>query len=186
MDTVIQYVNKNDLHVILTSTFEELPDAQPEDPEAVQYPELKSDYAPLEYDPEPVLVRRQYLITGEIRVEGERYIQGWIISEPSAAEYLSYAVARRDDLSRIAGVQLTALNARISALDWLINIQTPEDQEEAGEEYVAPTDADIAELAALKIRYTKWNSYTIKLGKVQTQPAWPMEPVWPVMPDLYV
>lgn len=112
-------------------------------------------------------------------------IPQWLIDRVAANEVLRMATDRLNALVRQANAQITAIKGRIDLLDWLINIQTPEDQEEAGEEYTPPTAEDIAELAALKPRYTKWNSYSVKLGKVKTQATWPTAPVWPVMPEPY-
>lgn len=112
-------------------------------------------------------------------------IPQWLLDKVAAAEVLRLATEQLNALLRQANAQLIAISGRISVLDWLINIQTPEDQAEAGEEYTAPTADDIAELAALKPRYTKWVSYNVKLGKVKTQATWPTAPVWPVMPEPY-
>lgn len=119
-------------------------------------------------------------------IVGYFYANG-VFTPPPVPEpdWLALNTAELERLQRLANAQVTALQGRFNTLNWLINIQTPEDQEEAGEEYIEPTTADIAELAAVKTKLTKWNSYNTKLGKVKAQTTWPSAPVWPLQPEPY-
>lgn len=97
------------------------------------------------------------------------------------AAQLATATAELNARTAQANVQVAALIGRITALDWLINLQDPEDPD-----YVEPTPEDSAELAACLLLRNKWLSYSNKLPKVKLQATWPAAPVWPVMPALYV
>jgi hypothetical protein len=107
-------------------------------------------------------------------------IPQWLYDNIAAAEVLRQAVATYNSKVSQGNAQVRAIQGRITTLNWLIYEQDPEDPD-----YEEPTEADSAELALLKPRLTKWNSYNNKLSKVPAQLTWPTDPIWPVMPELY-
>jgi hypothetical protein len=116
--------------------------------------------------------------------EGETYyeeVPQWAWDLQAAAAVLAAATSELNRLIKQANAQVAALVGRITVLDWLINLQDPEDPE-----YVEPTAEDSAELAACITLRNKWLSYSNKLPKVKLQATWPDAPVWPVMPALYM
>ncbi|MDU8454798.1 hypothetical protein [Pseudomonas syringae group sp. J254-4] len=118
--------------------------------------------------------------------EGESFvaeIPDWLREKVAADEIRRDATNLLNTRIRNANDQVFAINGRISNLNWLINIQDPE---EMGDDYEAPTQADIDELASLRAPLNKWNSYLNKLTKVAAQAGWPTDPAWPVAPAPYV
>lgn len=96
------------------------------------------------------------------------------------AEVATQNTAKLQALIKQANAQVASLNGRVSTLDYLINEQDPDD-----EDYIEPSAAEIAELPVRKAQLKSWNSYNVKLSRLTTSAGWPLNPVWPVMPEPY-
>lgn len=153
-------------------------------PDADWTNEMLADYgaAVLEDDPQPALSTLESLQYGDIREQDGHWYRAWVVIPGTAEQWAEYSTAELQSRQGQANAQVTAIQGRITTLNWKINEQDPE---ELGDDYDPPTPEDIAELAAMRSRYTKWNAYSNKLGKVKAQPTWPQSPVWPVMPEPY-
>jgi hypothetical protein len=103
-----------------------------------------------------------------------------LIDQIEASRVLAQADAQLYALNRQANAQVTALQARVNTLDYLINQQDEEDPE-----YIEPAVSEIAELPVIKARLKSWNNYAVKLGRVKTLIGWPTAPSWPIMPEPY-
>lgn len=104
----------------------------------------------------------------------------WLVEKIQEQIVLQESTAHLNALIRQANAQVSALAGRITTLDFLVNGQDEEDPD-----YIAPTDADVAELAQRKTQLKQWNTYNVKLGKVKAAAGWPATPTWPVMPEPY-
>lgn len=111
---------------------------------------------------------------------------------PLPAQVEAAAYAMLDSKQRVAILQISALQSRVDAINYMVNSGNPEHPDYIDPEdpdyadlYVAPTAADIAELPIRKTQLQKWNSYRAKLGKVITIVGWYQTPTWPVMPEPY-
>lgn len=135
----------------------------------------------LEYDPEPVTQGLDGYGPGPLREEDGRIFQTWVIMPASDEEWVEWSTRKLNNYTRKAGEQIQALNTRISALNFAINGQDPEDPD-----YEPATPEEIAELPIDTALLYKWNAYNRNLGKVKTQAGWPRTPTWPVEPALYV
>lgn len=100
------------------------------------------------------------------------------VPSPQHMEDLAFAdLASRQ---RQAILQISAIQSRIDAIDYLMNGQDEEDPE-----YMAPTPEEIAELPVRKAQLKTWNSYRAKLGRVTTIAGWYETPTWPTIPEPY-
>lgn len=134
----------------------------------------------LEFDPIPVTTGLDGYTEGPLRREGMQVFQSWVIVPATTEDWLDDSTRRLNSKSRQAGAQITALTTRLAGLNWAISGQDPDD-----EDYEPATPEEIAELPVRTAQLTKWNSYNRKLGQVKTQATWPVDPVWPVMPEPY-
>lgn len=134
----------------------------------------------LEYDPAPTLGYLEKYVDGPLRQEGMQVFQTWIVVPPTTDDWLADSTRLLNAKSRQAGAQISALNTRISAWNWAIYEQDPEDPD-----YEPATPEEIAELPVRTAQLTKWNSYNRKLGQLKTSATWPVNPTWPVMPEPY-
>jgi hypothetical protein len=90
----------------------------------------------------------------------------------ASAEVLRLATNQLNDTTRFANSQVSALAGRVTTLDFLINQQAPED-----EDYIAPTQDDIAELPIRQKQLKSWSSCSVKLGRVSGLASWSAAPV---------
>lgn len=104
----------------------------------------------------------------------------WFLDQVTAYEVLRDATTQLNALTRQANAQVTAVQGRVTNLEWLIEGQDPEDPD-----YIEPTAEEVAELPVRKAQLKAWNAYTTKLGRVKAQATWPNAPVWPVVPEPY-
>lgn len=112
---------------------------------------------------------------------GYAYVNGEFVAPPvPEPDWLALSTAEVGRLQRLTNAQITALQGRVNTLDFLINQQDPDD-----EEYMEPTDAEVAEFPERKAQLKSWNSYSAKLDRVRTQATWPSAPVWPTVPVPY-
>ncbi|QPI08258.1 DUF4376 domain-containing protein [Stutzerimonas stutzeri] len=65
-------------------------------------------YAELEYGPQPSVAPGEQLRPGEIREDGGRYVQGWVVVPASEPEYPAIIASRRYD-AEIAGIELMGM-----------------------------------------------------------------------------
>lgn len=100
--------------------------------------------------------------------------------EPTPAEVESAAFAVLYAKQRQALAQISAIQSRIDALNYLIDGQDPEDPD-----YLEPTDEEIAELPVRKAQLKLWNAYRVKLGRVTGLSGWYQTPAWPAVPETY-
>lgn len=93
-----------------------------------------------------------------------------------------------DSKQRQATVQISAIQSRIDAINYLINTGDPDHPdylEPDDPDYMAPTAAELAELPVRKAQLKAWNTYRGKLGRVMTSAGWYQTPAWPLMPEPY-
>lgn len=95
-----------------------------------------------------------------------------------AAEVLAQANIKLNQLTRQANAQVTAVQGRVTALEFAVNGQDPDDPD-----YLPPLDSEVAELPVRIAQLKAWNLYNTRLGRVKLQAAWPSSPTWPAMPD---
>lgn len=134
----------------------------------------------LEFDDVPTLTGLDGYTEGPLRREGMRVFQSWVVVPATIEQWLEDSTRILNAKSPQAGAQISALNTRIAGINWAISGQDPDD-----DDYEPATPAEIAELPIRTAQLTKWNSYNRKLGQVNTQATWPVDPVWPVMPEPY-
>ncbi len=99
-------------------------------------------------------------------------------AEELLAHQLTIATNDLTAKSRQATAQITAIQGRVTALDFTVNGQDPDDPD-----YLPPLDSEIAELPVRVAQLKAWNLYSTRLGRVKLQATWPSAPVWPVMPE---
>jgi hypothetical protein len=97
---------------------------------------------------------------------------------PAEIEATAFAVLYSKQRQALA--QISAIQSRVDALNYLINDQDPDDPD-----YLEPTGAEIAELPVRKAQLKLWNSYRAKLGRVTGLAGWYQTPAWPVIPEPY-
>lgn len=134
----------------------------------------------LEEDEVPEVGYLEKFIEGPLRREGMRVFQSWVVIPPTTDDWLADSTRILNAKSRQAGAQISAINTRILALEWAINDQDPEDPD-----YEPATPAEIAELPVRKAQLNKWNAYNRNLGKLKIAATWPVNPIWPTMPEPY-
>lgn len=108
-------------------------------------------------------------------LEGETYaeeIPQWLLDAISAQEFLRGATADLNSRLRLATAQVSALQARVDAINDAI----------AGK-YALPEEEE--ELPGRQVQLAAWKKYRVFLGRVSAQPTWPAAPVWPVEPEPY-
>lgn len=135
---------------------------------------------PLDFDPPPVPTGLDGYTEGPLRREGDKVYQSWVIVPATTEDWLEDSTNRLYAKSRQAGAQLSAIATRLAGLNFAISGQDPDDPE-----YEPATPEEIAELPIRTAQLNKWNIYNRKLGQVKTQAVWPVNPVWPVMPEPY-
>ena len=119
-------------------------------------------------------------------LEFEKGPPGQPVESPEQQE--SYAVAMLDAKQRQAALQVSALQSRIDAINYLINTGNPDHPdflEPDDLDYLEPTPEEVAELPVRKAQLKSWNTYRGKLGRVTTDEGWYQAPAWPVMPATY-
>lgn len=99
---------------------------------------------------------------------------------PSPQQVESLAFANLEGRQRQALLQITAIQSRIDAIDYLVNGQDEEDPD-----YMEPTPEEIAELPVRKTQLKTWNTYRAKLGRVTSIAGWFETPTWPTVPEPY-
>lgn len=108
---------------------------------------------------------------------GYFYINGEFVPPPpyvpTPEEVLATNTALLNKLTKQANAQVTAIQGRIDTINDAIDL------DEA-------LPSEIAELPVVTALLKKWKSYRILLGRVTLQAGWPPEPVWPVVPELYI
>lgn len=97
---------------------------------------------------------------------------------PAEIEAAAFAVLYSKQRQALA--QISAIQSRVDALNYLIDGQDPEDPD-----YLEPTGEEIAELPVRKAQLKLWNSYRAKLGRVTGLVGWYQTPTWPVIPETY-
>lgn len=100
--------------------------------------------------------------------------------EPTPEELEAVAFASLYARQRQALAQISAIQSRIDALNYLISEQDLEDPD-----YMEPTGEEIAELPVRKAQLKLWNTYRAKLGRVTGLAGWYQTPAWPVIPEPY-
>lgn len=95
-----------------------------------------------------------------------------LIDSIAAQEVLRAATADLNARTRLATAQVTALQARVATINDAIDggYSLPEEE---------------SELPTLTAPLAAWKKYRVLLGRVSTQTAWPIAPVWPVEPEPY-
>lgn len=90
----------------------------------------------------------------------------------SLAETLAISTDQLNARTRLATAQVTALQARVDAIN---------DAIEGG--YALPDEE--AELPTLTAPLAAWKRYRVLLGRVSTQTTWPNDQAWPEQPEPY-
>ena len=134
----------------------------------------------LEFDPTPALGYLEQYVEGPLRREGMQVFQTWTVIPPTTEIWLRDSTRLLNAKTRQAGAQISAISTRILALEWAISGQDPEDPD-----YEPATPEEIAELPVRKAQLNKWNAYNRNLGKLKAVVTWPVNPIWPVMPEPY-
>lgn len=80
----------------------------------------------------------------------------------------------------LAKAELATRNA--VAVDQIVRIKDRVDTLGYGVDIAEASPEDEAELASLTVNLNEWKAYKFALGKVATQPAWPLTPTWPTPP----
>lgn len=107
---------------------------------------------------------------------------------PLPAQVEDAAYAQLDSNQRVAILQISAIQSRIDAINYLINTGKPDHPdylEPDDPDYMEPTEEELAELPVRKAQLKSWNTYRGKLGRVTTSPGWYQTPAWPVTPTPY-
>jgi len=107
--------------------------------------------------------------------EGETYVEEipqWLIDSIAAQEFLRLSTADLNSRLRLSTAQVSALQARVDAINDAIE-----------GEYALPEEEE--ELPGRIIQLAAWKKYRVFLGRVSTQLTWPDAPVWPVEPEPY-
>jgi hypothetical protein len=99
---------------------------------------------------------------------------------PSPQQVESLAFSNLEGRQRQALLQITAIQYRIDAIEYLVNGQDEDDPD-----YMEPTPAEIAELPVRKAQLKSWNNYRAKLGRVTSIAGWYETPTWPAIPETY-
>jgi len=108
-------------------------------------------------------------------LEGETYVEEIpqsLIDAIAAQEFLRAATANLNARLRLATAQVSALQARVDAINDAID-----------GEYALPEEVD--ELPGRYVQLAAWKKYRVFLGRVSPQPTWPGAPVWPAEPEPY-
>ncbi|WP_223472901.1 MULTISPECIES: hypothetical protein [unclassified Pseudomonas] len=111
---------------------------------------------------------------------------GQAVESPAKQE--SDAITMLDAKQRQATLQISALQSRIDAINYLINTSNPDHADYLvpdDPDYMEPTEAELEELQVRKAQLKSWNIYRGKLGRVTTLPGWYQNPAWPVAPTPY-
>lgn len=132
-----------------------------------------------------------YLVVGGVVVQKQPFFEEGFIEGPSNVvpgylysdgvfsappvppiDYLAVNTQELERLQRLANAQVTALQGRVDALADAVELDMA-------------TEAELAEQPVRATQLKAWKTYRILLGRVVTQPDWPTNPVWPVVPTPY-
>ncbi len=107
---------------------------------------------------------------------------------PLPAQVEAATFAHLNAKQRQAIAQISAIQSRVDAINYLINTGDPDHPdylEPDDPDYLAPTAEEIAELPVRKAQLKAWNTYRGKLGRVTTSAGWYQTPAWPAVPAPY-
>lgn len=129
-------------------------------------------YAVLIYAAVPDLSLLQSYVPGEVVFSEGKFVQQWLVVEPTESDWQVYNTNKVNTLLRQANAQVTAIQGRVDMIN---------DSIEIGED----EPGWVAELPVRKAQLTLWKKYRIDLNKVILQSGWASNVNWPIIPTTY-